>query len=122
MTFHKQIRIGRLRIYVTTFRMKRTMKRDERDRFLKKTLQKLKHVRYRRIGGICECCGHCFNEYDLEIHHVIPVSDAPHLSSSPSNIQLLCHECHYRHHHPGKPLSEAIRTRFAGTAERPATS
>lgn len=122
MTFHKSLRIGRVRIYITTCRMKRVMKRDERDRFLRKTMQKLKHQRYRRIGGVCECCGLSFDEYDLEIHHVIPVSQNPCLASSPSNIQLLCRPCHYRIHNPGKPLPEATRTRSAGTVSRGATS
>lgn len=125
MTFHKYFHIGPLRIYLTTYRMKRVMKGSERDRHLRKTLLKIKSQRYRRIGGICEHCGRPLSEFALQIHHVIPVSEAPHLMTAPSNIQLLCPSCHTRIHQAPqapRPHPVATPTPSAGTAERPATS
>ena len=43
----------------------------------------------------------CGRTDKLEVDHVVPLSQGGDDDSS--NVQVLCHECHVKKHHPSKP-------------------
>ena len=49
---------------------------------------------YERDKGLCQRCGKFVHGRDAHSHHVIPVREAPHLKLEPTNIILLCNNCH----------------------------
>ncbi len=50
----------------------------------------------------CEECDRSDNDdVDLEIHHIVPQSDGG--SHHPSNLKVLCRDCHYDVHHGTNP-------------------
>lgn len=102
MEFCKSIKIGPVRVYVTTYRMKRRNKRDDLYRNNRKKILRMKHQIWKRNGGRCEECGREFDEELLEVHHIVPVCERPDLICSQSNIHIVCPECHNRLH--GRPL------------------
>lgn len=57
---------------------------------------------YRASHPVCEHCGENLSD---EVHHRVPVGDAPHLAYAPANLLALCRPCHAEMH--GK------RSRFA---------
>lgn len=94
------IKIGPLYFYVSTCRLKRRSKREDEYRNYRKELIREKVRRWKSNGGCCEACGQKKAVDDLEIHHVMPVSERPDLIGCRKNIKLLCHECHQSVHHP----------------------
>ena len=102
MDFCKSFNIGPIHIYVSTVRMKRRGKRDDIYRNNKKKLMRIKHQMWRMSGGCCMECGRKFDEDELEIHHIIPVSKRPELILSVSNMHLVCPACHNKLH--GRPM------------------
>ena len=78
--------------------MKRRGRRDDVYRNNRRKMLRIKHRRWKKNGGRCEECLQQFGENELEIHHVIPVSEHPELVASADNIRLLCHQCHLRQH------------------------
>ena len=63
---------------------------------------RIKHQMWRMSGGCCMECGRKFDEDELEIHHIIPVSKRPELILSVSNMHLVCPACHNKLH--GRPM------------------
>ncbi|MEF8800024.1 MAG: NUMOD3 domain-containing DNA-binding protein [Halolamina sp.] len=60
----------------------------------------------RRRNKQCQSCGHCADEYLLDVHHIIPVrrfrdSDTARLAEAPDprNLVLLCRRCHPKAEH-----------------------
>ena len=102
MEIFKSFSIGPINIYVTTGRMKRRNKRDDLYRNNRKKLLRMKHRIWKQNGGRCEECGRLFDEDDLEVHHIVPVSERPDLICAVNNLHLVCPECHNRLH--GRPL------------------
>lgn len=103
MDFYKLIRIGPLRIYITTRRMK---KMDRQEPLRKKNRHKLKFIRSQLIrnnGRHCQDCGGMFPKKKLELHHVVPVCDRPDLITDMENLRILCHECHMKYHRRQRP-------------------
>lgn len=47
----------------------------------------------RKRDVVCQLCGHA-NKPDLDLHHILPFSDAPLLACDPGNLILLCKKCH----------------------------
>ena len=45
--------------------------------------------------GQCERCG---QTQDLHGHHIVPISKRPDLGADPTNIEVLCRECHAKEH------------------------
>ena len=74
MEFLKKWKIGPVRIYVTTYRLKR------------------------RQGGCCALCGRRLEPDAMEVHHVVSASERPDLLCRTGNLLLLCPECHRRLH------------------------
>lgn len=54
-------------------------------------------------GHRCQRCG---AGGSLEAHHIIPAGQAPGRAFDPSNIEVLCRDCHIEHHR--KPRSAAV--------------
>lgn len=61
---------------------------------------------YAERGGVCQECGRltvlhrreaCEIGQVAEFHHLKAVRQRPDLALDPSNIELLCHDCHSRH-------------------------
>ena len=98
MDFLKKWKIGRVRIYVTTYRMKRRPKLDDTRRNVRHRLLRKRAALYRRQGGCCAVCGCCFSEDEMEVQHILGVSDRPDLVCRKSNLVLLCPSCHRREH------------------------
>ena len=44
---------------------------------------------------VCQCCG---SNGQLEVHHVMPLSEYPMLASDIHNGMVLCQECHRDYH------------------------
>lgn len=55
--------------------------------------RRLRLLALRRDGFACVQCG---SRLDLEVDHITPVRDAPELSYSLENLQVLCVSCHSR--------------------------
>lgn len=98
MDFLKKWKIGRVRIYVTTYRLKRRGKYDDRRRNVRHRLVRLRRRLYRRQGGCCAVCGCCFEEEEMEVHHVSGVSERPDLVCRRDNLLLVCGACHEKLH------------------------
>lgn len=98
MDFLKKWKIGRVRIYVTTYRMKRRPKLDDARRNVRHRLLRKRAALYRRQAGRCGCCGGEFREDEMEVHHVLGVSVRPDLLCRKSNLVLLCPSCHRKEH------------------------
>jgi 5-methylcytosine-specific restriction endonuclease McrA len=57
--------------------------------------------KYKRHNPKCEICGTTAN---IEVHHIVPVSENPSLEFEPSNLISLCRKgrnCHLVHGHLG---------------------
>jgi 5-methylcytosine-specific restriction endonuclease McrA len=44
-------------------------------------------------------CQQCELDLSTEVHHVIPIEQAPHLAFEVSNLRCLCQRCHHAQHH-----------------------
>ena len=119
MEIFKSFSIGPINIYVTTGRMKRRNKRDDLYRNNRKKLLRMKHRIWKQNGGRCEECGRLFDEDDLEVHHIVPVSERPDLICAVSNLHLVCPECHDRLH--GRPLGGGLLGKFRNKHKKSAT-
>lgn len=54
-------------------------------------------VRFRKENPLCvECEKRGIVTAAEEVHHVVPISEAPWLRLSPANLMALCVECHRR--------------------------
>lgn len=51
-----------------------------------------------RTGGKCEMCGRTVEYGTMSLHHILPVSMAPELSTTKSNMMCLCSDCHRKIH------------------------
>jgi 5-methylcytosine-specific restriction protein A len=98
MEFLKKWKIGRLRIYVTTYRLKRRPQLDDRRRNVRHRMLRKRDALYRRQEGRCACCGRRLRAGGMEVHHIRPVSERPDLLCRTDNLLLLCPECHRRLH------------------------
>lgn len=98
MDFLKKWKIGRVRIYVTTYRMKRRCSSDDLRRNVRHRLLRKRGALYRLQCGRCAVCGCCFPEEELEVHHVLGVSARPDLVCRRDNLLLVCGACHVKLH------------------------
>lgn len=98
MEVYKSFRLFGLYFYVSSIRMKRRRRIDEKMRNHRKVLMKKKQLLYSMNGGSCELCGKHFAPASLEIHHLIGRSENPGLLLQTRNMVLLCHECHVAVH------------------------
>lgn len=90
----KKFKLFGLYFYVSSIRMRPRRNIDEKMRNQRKVLQRMKPGLYKEQGGICPICGKHFEEYAMEMHHKIGVSDSPNLAMVRKNLVLLCHNCH----------------------------
>ena len=102
MDFCKFIKIGPFYLYLSTRRLKGRGKHDDLLRNKRKKLLRLKNRIYKMNGGLCECCGRPFFCEEMEVHHIVPVSENPRLITAFSNLQVVCPECHAKIH--GRPV------------------
>lgn len=56
--------------------------------------QTKKRVKARDIH--CQCCGE--RDKQLQVHHIMPLSDYPDLNCDEGNLICLCQACHDRYH------------------------
>lgn len=55
----------------------------------------------RRDNYTCKKCGkQSFEPYSMNVHHIIPIEsfDSPDEANVENNLEILCYECHMRHH------------------------
>ncbi len=64
---------------------------------LKKKRYKMKE-RLLNERGFCQHCGKPLDWENASVHHIIPKSVDRSKEFDPSNLMLLCNECHTRHH------------------------
>ena len=98
MEFLKKWKICGVRIYVTTYRMKRRPKLDDARRNVRHRLLCKRKALYRRQAGRCGFCGIELRLDEMELHHIIGVSDRPDLLCRNDNLVLLCPSCHRQQH------------------------
>lgn len=98
MEVFRQWKAFGLYFYVSSIRMKRRRKIDEKLRNNNKVLRKYKKMLYAEQSGCCADCGEFFTEDGLEIHHLVGVSEAPNLMLAKRNMVLLCPHCHGKRH------------------------
>lgn len=98
MDFLKKWKIGRVRIYVTTYRMKRRGSSDDLRRNVRHRLLRHRGALYRLQCGCCAICGCRFEEEEMEVHHVLGVSECPDLVCRRDNLLLVCGACHEKLH------------------------
>ena len=94
----KHFELFGLHFYVSSRRMKRTMRRDEKLKRHRAELARKKRLLYGMQGGRCELCGAHFGPNELEIHHIVGVAENPGLALQTKNLTLLCHGCHLKVH------------------------
>ncbi len=56
--------------------------------------QKVRRVVLQEAGGMCQGCG----RGATEVHHIVPVREAPELGYEIGNLMPLCRECHDEQH------------------------
>ena len=99
MEFCKKIKIGPVRVYVTTYPMRKRSPSEERWRNRHGFRLRAQAKLVKRQGCCCARCGIKLRmDGDGEIHHVIPVHERPDLAFDLGNLQLLCHDCHIQAH------------------------
>lgn len=98
MEVFKSFRLFGLYFYVSSVRMKRRRTIDEKMRNKRNRLLRKKPRLYKHQDGRCMFCGCRFDMGELEIHHLVGVSENASLALRMSNMVLLCHECHVKVH------------------------
>ncbi len=92
------IKIWKIYIYVTRYRMKRRDKQDNFRRNKRRALNRIRHRLYEAQKGVCRICGNPFPLSALEAHHVRGLSTRKTEYLKQRNIELLCHNCHVELH------------------------
>ena len=49
-------------------------------------------------GGTCDICGCRMSQDDLQLHHILPYAEFPQYGMNPSNLEMVCDECHHAIH------------------------
>ena len=76
----------------------RTARKTTKERGYGNDWRKLSEA-YRASQPLCEdCLGRDKVKPCTEVHHIEPISKAPHLRLEPSNLVVLCKECHEQRH------------------------
>lgn len=92
-----EIRLFRKYLYLSNTPMKFKCRQNEL-----KGAARMKNIKVfilSRRGNRCEHCGRSAADgHYLELHHIQPVSERPDLVHDPTNILLLCRECHLQLH------------------------
>lgn len=68
----------------------------------------------KRIKQKIKQCQRCKSKKDLQVHHKIPVSERPDLAADPTNVEIICVECHAKEHPQYKGMLLKIKERFSG--------
>ncbi len=59
-----------------------------------KTWKKLRLKALKKLGSVCMCCGSTGSKHNLmHVDHIIPKSQALHLTFDFNNLQILCSRC-----------------------------
>ena len=74
-----------------------------------KEIKKLVKIR----DGACVLCGE--KDSQLEIHHILPISEYPSLAADCKNLITLCQKCHRKYHdkYDGNISAESL-IKYAG--------
>ena len=102
----KKFKLFGLYFYVSSIRMRPRRNIDEKMRNHRKILKGMRPGLYKDQGGCCPICGRHFDEYAMELHHKIGVTENPHLALNRKNLVLLCHNCHVEIHKTNKITEE----------------
>lgn len=85
-------------------KIKNTTTRVLRNRKVKATW---KNKVRKRDGYICQCCKKKFKQH-LEVHHIMPFSQYPHMGDDLGNGISLCQKCHAKYHDVYKGKENAV--------------
>jgi 5-methylcytosine-specific restriction endonuclease McrA len=102
----KKFKLFGLYFYVSSIRMRPRRTIDEKMRNQRKILKGMRPSLYKDQNGCCPMCGRHLEEYAMELHHKIGVSESPHLALNRKNLVLLCHNCHVEIHKTNKITEE----------------
>ena len=92
----KRVRLFGLYIYVSTGKMKLRCGSIRHKQAVKNGIRRNRSALAMIQGGACQMCGSvCEN---MELHHILPVSQYPELATELRNSVLLCPECHKEVH------------------------
>lgn len=85
------VKIGKFHIYFANQSLKPRSRNNK-----EKHKNRLRWIRLRKLyeGKGCELCGKYLTAETSELHHIKPISLYPQLKYEPSNLMLLCHDCH----------------------------
>ena len=85
-------------------KIKNTTTRVLRNRKVKSTW---KNKVRKRDDYICQCCKKKFKQH-LEVHHIMPFSQYPHMGDDLGNGISLCQKCHAKYHDVYKGRENAV--------------
>ena len=94
-----RLKVGRWRLVLANCRLKKmNPSMAYRSKTLCQAVANTKRRRYKQNGGCCELCGKHIDIDDAEMHHILPFSEFPQYGMNPSNLELVCDECHHSIH------------------------
>ena len=88
------------RLYIANVRMKKMTPAAAARRQCFYTAA-MKNKRKRMLannGGMCEVCGRKMKQEEMQLHHVLPYSEFPQYGMNPSNLEMVCDDCHHAIH------------------------
>ena len=85
-------------------KIKNTTTRVLRNRKVKSTY---KNKVRKRDNYVCQCCKKKFKQH-LEVHHIMPFSQYPHMGDDLGNGISLCQKCHAKYHDVYKGRENAV--------------
>ncbi len=87
------------RLYFTNVRMKKMNPSNlARKGFYSSSMQAKKRRMFANSGGKCELCGRKMKREEMQLHHILPYSEFPQYGMNPSNLEMVCEDCHHAIH------------------------
>ena len=87
------------RLYLSNCRMKKMSPSMAcRKGFYAAAMKSKKKRLFAISGGTCDICGCRMNQDELQLHHILPYAEFPQYGMNPSNLEMVCDDCHHAIH------------------------
>lgn len=88
------------RLYLCNCRMKKMNPSAvaRRQGFYTAAMQTKKKRMFANGGGRCDLCGRKMKHDELQLHHILPYAEFPQYGMNPSNLEMVCDDCHHAIH------------------------
>lgn len=93
-----RLKLGAWRLYLANCRMKKMNPSNAARRSVSTAITAYKNRHYRLNGGVCDVCGKKVDRDEIQLHHVLPFYEFPQYGTNPSNMELVCPDCHHSLH------------------------